>query len=535
MNLYIERNIHLLPLLEFCSGEGTQEDGIIDYILSRLGNYTPFAVEFGQRTLGGGTLGKTARCRQFPLLNMDVEACTEEQRTFPWGDEKTWTLLKCKISPLNINAIFDENDVPANPAVVVVDVDGMDYWCTLALLQRRRPALLIVEYNCNISPEISTSLAFNPEHSYQKNKNYGSSLRAFINLASFYGYRFIHIHGPMNLYFVHEKALLTPDIFSFADKLSCLSPEEFTTIAHTGLFYDSFHGGSRPSWFHTPNPNPQNPPWLPLDRIGDSTQIVKIDEISLEVFTADKGGDHYKQRGHKEDSVSPLWRLIREKLKPLSLIDVGANYGYTTCLLANRLGVQNAIAVEPDPRLSRILKKNLNNNMNGINFRVVEASVSSNPDQITSIGLNPASSQDNRLVAQKNWQMAVVPTISLDSLIANIDPETPLFIKCDTQGFDMDVIKSGFNRLRNLRNWMLRCEYGPYWIENQGFNPIQNLEWLCGAFRVFESPLRTSWKQSFEDVFHNPLVEEDAAPFCEYVRKLNHNGMGWLDLFLLPK
>jgi len=166
---------------------------------------------------------------------------------------------------------------------------------------------------------------------------------------------------------------------------------------------------------------------------------------------------------------------------------------------------------------------------------VVGACVSSDSAVLAPIGLNPASSQDNRLVAQKNWPMVLTSNVSLNSLIDEIDKEVPLFIKCDTQGFDIDVIKSGIQRLRNRRNWMLRCEYGPYWIESQGFNSAESLAWLCSYFQVFEAPLRTSCKQSFKDIFQHPLIEEDAVSFCDYVRSLNHKGMGWLDLYLLPK
>lgn len=533
--LYIDRNGDRLPLLRYCSGNGTQEDGIILHLLSNLADYAPHAVEFGQRRLGGGTLAETARTLKFSLLNMDVEASHELEQIHPWDDDTTWTLFKTNVSPLNLHALFDDRGVPENPAVVVVDVDGMDYWCVLALLKKNRPALLIVEYNCHVPPDISASLAYNPEHRYQRDKNYGASMLAFVNLAASQGYKLVHIHGPLNLYFVDENKVINKELLNVSDGLTNLTAGCLSKIADTSLFYDSFHSGTRPSWFETPDPDYQSKPWIELDRIGDVTQTIKIDDISLEVYSIDKGGGHYNQRGHKEDSVSPLWSLIREKLAPLALIDIGANYGYTTSLLANRLGVKKAIAVEPDPRLARVLKSNLTNNLPDTDFCVVEACVSSAPVRVTSIGLNPSSSQDNRLVAQKNWEMAVVPSVTLSSLIDQIDEGAPLFIKCDTQGFDMDVIKSGVKSLQDRRNWMLRCEFGPYWIESQGFNSIESLAWLCSSFQVFEAPLRTSWKQSFEDVFQHLLDETNAAPFCDYVRKLNHNGMGWLDLYLLPK
>lgn len=534
MNKYIDLNKDNLPLLGYCSGAGTQETGIIEYLLSRLTGYAPFAVEFGQRHLGGGTLGEVARSKRFSLLNLDIEAAAERQQSNPWGDEKTWTLQKRNVSPLNLNSIFDECGVPENPAVVVVDVDGMDYWCVLAMLDRRRPALMIVEYNCHIQADIAASLTYDASHAYQKNKNYGASFRAFCNLAVSKDYLLVHVHGPMNLYFVDKRRTANPTDFDFSDRITNPSAQDFSNFSDTELFYDSFLSGARPCWFKSEEPDPAKPPWIQLDRIGPSIQTVKIDEIALDVYTLDKGGDHYRQRGHKEDSVSPLWNLIRKTLQPVVLIDIGANYGFTTSLLAKRLGVRRAIAVEPDPRLSNILGKNLYANLSGIQIQVVEASVSSKSSRLSAIGLNPSSTQDNRLVAQKNWREAIVRSLPLADLIAEIEPDLPFFIKCDTQGYDMDVLDSGWDALLSRRNWMMRFEFAPHWIENQGFDVEKHLEKVCSAFQVFEAPLRTPYHSTFEDVYHRPIAKEDAFKFSKYVRTLNHSGMGWVDLYITP-
>ena len=106
------------------------------------------------------------------------------------------------VSPLNINLIFDECGVAETPAACVIDVDGMDYLCMLAILQKRQPYLQICEYNCHIPADTSASLSFTPNYQYKKNKDYGASLLALKQLARNYGYRLIHIHWPLNIYFI---------------------------------------------------------------------------------------------------------------------------------------------------------------------------------------------------------------------------------------------------------------------------------------------------------------------------------------------
>ncbi|TVS05300.1 MAG: FkbM family methyltransferase [Cyanobium sp. PLM2.Bin73] len=532
MNTYIEKNLESLPLLRFCSGPGTQEDGIISHLLDQLQPESKFLVEFGQRTLGGATLGRIAASRGFSLLNIDSEALQNEVR-HPWNDNRKWILRKQSVGPLNINQIFDECEVPEAPAVCVIDVDGMDYWFMLAILQKRRPSLIICEYNCHIPANISASLAFNPDHQYQRNKDYGASLLALAELAESHGYRLIHIHGPLNLFFVPTQASRDLDC-TIPDAIKCPSTEGLRQLADTELFYDSFHSGQRPSWFGACEPDSTASPWIRLAKIGEGISTISIDEIDLRVYSIDKGGGHYRQRGHKEDSVSPLWRLIRHRLSPDIVVDIGANYGYTASLLAKRLGAKKVIAIEPDPRLTGILKRNLKENIGELESVVIQAAVSQGTQCVSALGINPQSTQDNRVCAQHGWEQIVVPTISLNEILSSISDGRRVFIKSDTQGFDINVIKSGFEWLSQHAHWMLRCEFAPFWMESQGFSAVDELEWLCCNFRVCEAPLRIPWNSRLEEVFNRPLEASHALAFVDYSKSLNHDSLGWVDLYVFP-
>ena len=52
MNKYIEKFKSQLPLLKYCDGPSTQEDGIISHLLGLLDLKSNYFVEFGQRSLG---------------------------------------------------------------------------------------------------------------------------------------------------------------------------------------------------------------------------------------------------------------------------------------------------------------------------------------------------------------------------------------------------------------------------------------------------------------------------------------------------
>jgi hypothetical protein len=162
---------NLFPLFKHRGGRDTQEAGVLRKIFEHATDYDPFAVEFGQRKLGGGTIGPFARENGWGLLNLDSK--TREPLVFARHEESgaPWLLARHHITPSNITRLFHKYQVPERPACVTIDIDGMDYWVMLALLGAFRPALLIVEYNRHIPIGVSASLELNEEHVYDSSKN----------------------------------------------------------------------------------------------------------------------------------------------------------------------------------------------------------------------------------------------------------------------------------------------------------------------------------------------------------------------------
>ena len=74
MNKYINTTKDILPLIKFSSGKRTKEFGIIKEILNNINLSSDFAVEFGERNLGKGTLEEIINFKKFSLLNIDRKA-----------------------------------------------------------------------------------------------------------------------------------------------------------------------------------------------------------------------------------------------------------------------------------------------------------------------------------------------------------------------------------------------------------------------------------------------------------------------------
>lgn len=271
---------------------------------------------------------------------------------------------------------------------------------------------------------------------------------------------------------------------------------------------------------------------------ADGTEMLTIHNVQLEINSADKGGEHYKGRQHVEEARSPFWDLLHQCLGPQVVIDIGANYGFTASVFATALRPARLVAIEPDPNLTGYLQRNLARNAAPeIDIHVLPCLVGEEDKTESSFGLNPAGSQDNRVLPVGNWPTCIVEVRTMGSLLTQFAEGRPVFIKVDTQGYDPVVIRSGLAYLQKHDNWLIRSEFAPHWMHSQKQDPVAFLAEMTRIFRVFEAPARVPFFSSIESVFETPLPESEIEleRFVSYVESLNHNRRGWLDIFVMPR
>lgn len=61
-------------------------------------------------------------------------------------------------------------------------------------------------------------------------------------------------------------------------------------------------------------------------------------------------------------------------------------------------------------------------------------------------------------------------SIDLISKEYNIEKESSVFIKIDTQGYEEEVLK-GMKELLNTEQYCIVMEFAPYWLEEAGTHP----------------------------------------------------------------
>jgi hypothetical protein len=120
------------------------------------------------------------------------------------------TVRRERVDAENIQDLFTKYDVPADFDLLSIDIDGNDYWVWNAL-DRFEPRVVIVEYNVFFMPMTAKTIAYNPNHIWDKDHYglyHGASLAAFDRLARSKGYTLVYTEPYCpNAIFVRDSEL----------------------------------------------------------------------------------------------------------------------------------------------------------------------------------------------------------------------------------------------------------------------------------------------------------------------------------------
>lgn len=202
-----------------------------------------------------------------------------------------------------------------------------------------------------------------------------------------------------------------------------------------------------------------------------TTKLLEIDDIKLHVLEGNKGdAPWYSQRKAFEERYSLLYPLL-QKEKISAFLDVGANYGFVSLLARKFLPNARIISIEADPRLAPLIAQNFE--LNGLNQpELLNLIAGAKEADDSSFSLNPNSSLDNR-VSYPGWQQLTVPTRTVGSILEEQSVAGPVFIKIDTQGYETKVLAGMEQWLLARRDWHVKMEFAPNWLESQQHNPLQ--------------------------------------------------------------
>ncbi len=161
-------------------------------------------------------------------------------------------------------------------------------------------------------------------------------------------------------------------------------------------------------------------------------------------------------------------------------IDVGANFGYFTCLVASRIGSKGSgqvIAAEPNPAMQKLLRKNLRINWSMSPVVVSECAVAEQIGHLEfSIPVDRAANASlTTATTHPTDARLIVKTTTLDQLSANRVVD---LIKIDVEGFETAVLRSGLDTIRRSANLIIVIEWSQQQMRDAGFTSDGLIETL---------------------------------------------------------
>jgi FkbM family methyltransferase len=146
------------------------------------------------------------------------------------------------------------------------------------------------------------------------------------------------------------------------------------------------------------------------------------------------------------------------KLKPKVFIDVGAHIGYYT-MLVHKLGAEKIIAIEPDPRVFRILNRaieaNKLENIITINIAIAAYNKSNVTLELHLSTKSGFSSIFSSHLPKTRGGIASVKTITLDEVVRTLNLDKIDLVKIDVEGAEAYVLSGAQKVINEFRPLLL--------------------------------------------------------------------------------
>jgi predicted O-methyltransferase YrrM len=187
------------------------EDGILAYLLSRVGAAHRTFVEFG---VGDGSECNTANLSitfgwRGLLMEADPEMAERARQFYrarPTAPDVQ--IVTARVTPDTIDELLRANGVDGEVDLLSLDIDGNDYWVWRAI-SAIDPRVVVVEYNASFGPRRSVTVpyrdGFNRYREHVSGFYHGASLAALTKLGEEKGYALVGCESRgANAFFVRR-------------------------------------------------------------------------------------------------------------------------------------------------------------------------------------------------------------------------------------------------------------------------------------------------------------------------------------------
>jgi len=208
--------------------------------------------------------------------------------------------------------------------------------------------------------------------------------------------------------------------------------------------------------------------------------------LAVRAYTKDVMGRHLYKRGVHE-SVLSTWVLRHLPLRDDAVVlDIGANLGWYSLLLARRFPRARIHAFEPEPRNLALLRDNLQ--QNGItNVTVHAVAVAERSGTMKFFPYPDKNMGRHSLVPMDGLSPIDVQVVAIDDFLRDrrIDARDVGFVKIDVEGYELPALQGATSLL--AASPLLLAEFAPKYIRRAGADPGAMLRYLQDrGFRPFE-------------------------------------------------
>ncbi len=182
------------------------EDGVLAKVFELIEPTTRFAVEFG---CADGARGSNVRHLIADLgwsgLLMDGESRALEKAREAYERFPRAKIVEAWVYPGNVETLFEQNGVPRDFDLLVIDIDSNDYYVWQAI-HDFRPKVVLIEFNAGFPPPQKAVINFHPLNYWDGSDYFGASIQSLYELGKRKGYELIYCtQAGINLFFVDRR------------------------------------------------------------------------------------------------------------------------------------------------------------------------------------------------------------------------------------------------------------------------------------------------------------------------------------------
>jgi len=198
-----------LSAVEFSVYSQWGEDGIIDWLVSRIPSIPKTFVEFGVENYREANTRFLLNPKNWSGLVLDGSPSNIldiRSQDIYW--RHSFNAQTAFIDSNNINNIINDAGISGDIGLLSIDIDGNDYWVWEAIVAVS-PAIVVIEYNAVFGDIHNITIPYHPDFDrtagHYSNLYFGASISALIELGKEKGYRFIGTTSTgVNAFFVRE-------------------------------------------------------------------------------------------------------------------------------------------------------------------------------------------------------------------------------------------------------------------------------------------------------------------------------------------